>query len=100
MQVSLFKKSGTYTNKEGEEKKFTNFYVRCGDALISVEPCYFPNKETGKDNQYSGRKEVLKAFAEELPEKGKTADIPVSEEEKGKKPQLQPFPDDDSGIPF
>lgn len=67
-QVSLFKKSGKYKDKDGNEKSFTNFYVRCGDALIPVEVCYFPNKETNRDNQYSGRKEVLKAFAETLPE--------------------------------
>lgn len=99
MQVLLFKKSGTYTDKNDEEKKFTNFYVRCGDELIPIEPCYFPNKETGKDNHYSGRKSVLKAFASVLPDKDKSADKSASDNKRGNKPSLQSF-DDDSGNPF
>ena len=45
MQVQLFKKSGKYTDKEGNEKNYTNFYIRCGDSLIPIEPCFFTNKE-------------------------------------------------------
>ncbi len=67
-QVELLKKVGKYTDKEGREKQYTNFYVRCGDALIPIQVCFFAN-EAGKDSQYAGRKEVLKAFAELLPEK-------------------------------
>lgn len=95
MQVELFKKSGTYEDKNGKEKQYTNFYVKCGDSLIPINVPYFEG-EDGKDYQYNGRKEVLKAFADNLPEKT-VKEKPV---EKGKKnPQLQSF-DDDSDIPF
>lgn len=68
-QVGLFKKVGKYTDKQtGKEKPFTNFYLRCGDSLIPVQVVYYENEE-GRDPQYSGRKEVLKAFAEKLPDK-------------------------------
>ncbi len=70
MQVNLLKKNGTYVDKkDGKEKRFTNFYLQCGDSLIPVEVKFFPNEETGIDRQYAGRKEVLSAFADILPEK-------------------------------
>lgn len=71
MQVQLFKKVGKYTDKDtGKEKPFTNFYVKCGDALIPVEPCYFPKAEfDNRDPNYNGRKQVLSAFAAILPDK-------------------------------
>ena len=96
MQVQLFKKVGTY-KKDGEEKRYTNFYVRCGDKLIPIQPCFFPDKEhDNRDFQYSGRKEVLSAFAAMLPDKT----LKETPAEKGEhKPQLQSF-DDDSDIPF
>lgn len=101
MQVLLFKKVGTYEDKkDGKEKQYTNFYLRCGDSLIPIEPCFFPDKDNdNKDYQYAGRKEVMKAFAEILPDKDKSADTSTSTEKRGKKPQLQSF-DDDSDIPF
>lgn len=100
MQVQLFKKLGKYTdNKDGKEKNYTNFYVRCGDCLIPIEPCFFPNKETGKDPQFVGRKEVMKAFAAELPERDKPSDSSASSDKGDRKPHLQSF-DDDSDIPF
>lgn len=70
-QVSLFKKQGTYTdNNTKKEKQFTNFYVLCGDNLIPIEIKYFPNaKFENRDLQYAGRKAVMEAFAETLPEK-------------------------------
>lgn len=72
MQVNLFKKKGTYL-KDGEKKFFIRFYLRCNDSLIPIEPTYFNKKdEQGndmRDMQYSGRKSVLEAFADELPEK-------------------------------
>lgn len=72
-QVELLKKTGKYIDKnDGTEKPFTNFYVRCGDDLVPVQPCYFPDRETGKDYQYNGRKAVLKAFASVLPDKADT----------------------------
>jgi hypothetical protein len=69
MVVELYKKSGTYNDKtSGKEKRFTNFYVKCNDQLIPVEPVYFPNEKLeGRDPQYGGRKAVLEAFADELP---------------------------------
>ena len=68
-QVGLFKKVGKYTDKRtGKEKSFTNFYVRCGDSLIPVQVVYYENDE-GRDPHYAGRKQVLKAFAEKLPDK-------------------------------
>ena len=71
MQVQLFKKCGTYTDtKTGKEKRFTNFYLKCGDALVPVEVCYFPKVEfDNRDPNYNGRKEVLSAFAATLPDK-------------------------------
>ena len=70
MEVKLYKKKGTYIDKQTQkEKTFTNFYVRCGDQLIPVEPVYFPNsKFENRDPSYQGRKAVLEAFAETLPD--------------------------------
>lgn len=67
-KVNLFKKIGTYTDKDGKERKFTNFYVECGDQMIPVNITYFEN-EDGRDPAYSGRKMVLSSYAEELPER-------------------------------
>lgn len=85
VQVGLFKKVGKYTDKkDGKEKTFVNFYVLCGDELVPVEVKFFENEE-GRDYRYSGRKAVLSAFAELLPElsakeenqkSGKTNNIP------------------------
>ncbi len=91
-QVSLLKKNGSYVNKNGEEKKVTNFFVRCGDVLVPIEVKYFESKETGKDDRYRERRVLLSAFAEELPDKGKNG-------KTEKKPALEPM-DDDSDLPF
>lgn len=72
-QVELFKKTGTYTNRDGEEKNYTNFYVRCGDMNVPVQVSYFEG-EDGKDPQYNARRAVMSAFADVLPEKKATAD--------------------------
>ncbi len=75
MQVQLFKKTGTYKDKDGNEKQYTNFYVRCGDTLIPIQPCFFPDKDNdNRDYQYAGRKEVLKSFADILPDKSAKGD--------------------------
>ena len=72
MQVGLFKKKGTYKDKEGKEKYFINFYVQCGSKMVPVEVKYFPNAQfDGRDPAFSGRKELMDAFAEEFPEKEK-----------------------------
>lgn len=70
MLVKLFKKTGTYVSKEDKkEKRYSNFYVQCGDKMIPVEVSYFPSdKFDGRDPNYNGRKQVLEAFAELLPE--------------------------------
>ncbi|MCM1440223.1 MAG: hypothetical protein NC131_13620 [Roseburia sp.] len=98
MQVLLFKKSGTYTDRDGQEKQYTNFYVKCGDSLVPVNVPYFEG-EDGRDYQYNGRKEVLKAFADILPDKNNSSENVTPEKKRGKKPQLPPV-DDDSDIPF
>ena len=91
-QVNLLKKNGSYVNKDGEEKKVTNFFVRCGDVLVPIEVKYFESKETGKDDRYRERRVLLSAFAEELPDKGKNG-------KTEKKPALEPA-DDLPDIPF
>ena len=69
MQVELFKKKVSYVNEKNEEKTATNFYIMCGDVLVPVEVKYFPDKETNKDARYGERKQLVSAFAQELPEK-------------------------------
>lgn len=69
MQVELFKRIVTYKDGEGEERKATNFFLKCGDVIVPVEVKYFENKETGKDKDFVTRKTVLSAFADELPER-------------------------------
>ena len=69
MQVELFKKQSKYVDKDNVERSATRFYVQCGEVLVPIEVTYFKDKETGKDSQYSGRREVMKAFANNLPEK-------------------------------
>ena len=69
MEVKLYKEKGKYNDKKtGEEKTYTNFFVQCGDKRIAIEPKYFGTQDK-PDNAYSGRKQVLDAFAELLPEK-------------------------------
>ncbi len=101
MQVQLFKKVGTYQDKEtGKDKSFVNFYVKCGDTLIPIQPCFFPDKDNdNRDYQYNGRKEVLKSFADTLLDKDKSADKPATDNKRGNKPQLQSF-DNDGDILF
>lgn len=72
MQVGLFKKKGTYKDKEGKDKYFVNFFIQCGDKMIPIEVKYFEQEKFGgKDPAYAGRKEVMDAMAQELPEKEK-----------------------------
>ena len=67
MQVDLLKKDGTYTDKvTGEEKPFTNLYVRAGSTLIPIEVKYYGTDEK-PDKQYGPRRAVLSAFADPLP---------------------------------
>lgn len=72
MQVKLYKKIQNYVDKnDGEEKSATNFYLQCGTELIPIAVRYFPDKESNVDANYRGRKMVLGAIAEILPEKAK-----------------------------
>lgn len=71
MTVELFKRKVKYVNAQNEEKTATNFYIQCGDVLIPVEVKYFPDTATGKDERYGERKQLVSAFAQELPEKPK-----------------------------
>lgn len=65
-QVELFKSDGTYFDeKENKQKHFTIFWLRCGDTMVPIQCKYCPD-EDGKDKQFCGHKEVLKAFATPL----------------------------------
>ena len=77
-QVQLFKKVGKYTDKkDNKEKTSVRFYIKCGDSLVPVEVPYFGGDD-GKDYQYNGRKAVLTAFADNLPDKEPAPSKPVS----------------------
>ena len=91
-EVKLFKKERTYKDKNGEEKRATNFYVRCGDELIPVEVSYF-GKDDKPDKQYGPRRAILSAFADLLPDRESNG--------KGKSvSQRANVPDYDGDIPF
>ena len=75
--VKLYKREGTYQDKNGETKRSCHFYLKLGNALIPVEVSYFENEKLGRDPQYPGRREIMKAFAEDLPTKDGT-DIPAN----------------------
>ena len=64
--VQLFKRKKKYTDKDGNEKVATNFFVKCGDEgeLIAIDIHYFPNaKFDDRDPGFMGRKAVMEAFA-------------------------------------
>ena len=65
MTVQLFKSTGKFTNQEGKEVNFTNFFLKCGESLIPIQVKNFSTSEK-PDKNYSGRKAVLSAFAEKL----------------------------------
>lgn len=70
MEIKLYAKSSSYTDKNtGEVKNATRFYLECGNTLVPIEVTYFENAQLGRDPQYASRKAVLKAFAAPLPEK-------------------------------
>ena len=99
MQVKLFKKNVEYTNKDGEVKTATNYFLECGDVLIPVEVKYFKDKETGEDKNYRVRKSLMSAFAEELPERKKEN---AGQAKESKQAKLVPIDDPtlEEGIPF
>ena len=71
MEIKLYQKNGTYTKKDtGEQKPYTNLYVKIGNSLIPINVPYFPNDALdGRDPNYNSRVSIIKAVAEELPEK-------------------------------
>lgn len=71
MEIKLYRKNGTYTKKDtGEQKPYTNLYVKIGNSLIPINVPYFPNDAlNGRDLNYNSRVSIIKAVAEELPEK-------------------------------
>lgn len=75
MQVNLFKKTGSYVNKDGDKKQSLQFYVKVNESLIPVEPTYYHKKDDKgnelQDYGYGKRKAVLEAVADELPAKEK-----------------------------
>ena len=96
-EVKLFKRISHY-EKDGETKIATNFFVQCGDTNIPIEIKYFEDKETGRDNQYLGRKMVLASYAELLPETEKKET--KREKSVPKKAVKMESLDVDSDIPF
>lgn len=95
MTVEFYKRKITYTDKDGKKKRGVNFYVKCGDQLISVTPTFIPNpKCDNRDPKYAGRKAVLEAFAETLP------DIPKKNVQKQTPTEEAPPLTDDDDLPF
>lgn len=71
--VELFKQLSDYTDKDGNKKTATNFFLKIGSDFIPIEVRYFKDKKNPDtpDKNYRGRKMVLSAFAVELPKKVK-----------------------------
>lgn len=70
VDVKIYKKEGTYKDKDGNDKRFINFYISAKDKLIPIEVKYFPNpKFDNRDPGYQGRVSVIELLADPLPEK-------------------------------
>ena len=69
MEVKLYAEKGTYKDKEGKDKPFTNFYLGCGSEMIPIEPKYFKKKNGEDDKGFIVRKGILSSFALPLPPK-------------------------------
>ena len=63
MSIKLYKKEGTYFDKEAKkDKPYTNYYVSCNGNMIPVQVKYFPNDNFGgRDPGYSARVAVMSA---------------------------------------
>ena len=69
VEVKVYRKEGTYKNKQGEEKRFTNYYLDINGYLIPIEVKYFPNpKFNDRDPGYAARISKLELLSEPLPE--------------------------------
>jgi hypothetical protein len=97
-EAKLWKRLSKYVTPTGEERTGVNFYVECGDVFVPIEVKFFENKETGRDDQYHVRKQLLSAFADVLPEKSVTSKK-LTDKPSDPPPVSDPS-DDDIGIPF
>jgi len=71
-EVRLFKRSRSYTDKDGKDRVAVNFYLSNeeGKKLIPIEVKYFAKDEFGgRDPDYQGKKGFLEGLAETLPDK-------------------------------
>ena len=69
MDVKLYSQKCTYTDKEGKNQPYTNFYLQCGGQLVPIDVKYFKKQNGEKDKGFIVRKGVLEAFADPLPPK-------------------------------
>ena len=75
VEVKIWKKEVTY-QKDGVDKRATNFFLQLNDQFIPVEVKYFPqDKFNGRDPGYQGRLSALSLVAEMLPDKEKPAKV-------------------------
>ena len=73
--VKIWKKEVTY-QKDGVDKRATNFFLQLNDQFIPIEVKYFPqDKFNGRDPGYQGRVSALSLVAEMLPDKEKPAKV-------------------------
>lgn len=75
VEVKIWKKEVTY-QKDGVDKRATNFSLQLNDQFIPIEVKYFPqDKFNGRDPGYQGRVSALSLVAEMLPDKEKPAKV-------------------------
>ena len=75
VEVKIWKKEVTY-QKDGVDKRATNFFLQLNDQFIPIEVKYFPqDKFNGRDPGYQGRVSALSLVAEMLPDKEKHAKV-------------------------
>ena len=75
VEVKIWKKEVTY-QKDGVDKRATNFFLQLNDQFIPIEVKYFPqDKFNGRDPGYQGRVSALSLVAEMLPDKEKPAKV-------------------------
>jgi hypothetical protein len=96
-EAKLWKRLSKYVTTTGEERTGVNFYIECGDVFVPIEVKFFENKETGRDDQYYVRKQLLAAFADVLPEKS-VVGKKVTDEQSDQPPASASI--DDPKIPF
>lgn len=73
VDVKILKKEVIY-QKDGVDKRATNYFICVNDLLIPIEVKYFPNdKFGGRDPAYQGRVSALSIVAQRLPSKEELA---------------------------